>query len=148
MLGQLQPGSFSDPAAVAEFLENHDRYRTLTRLDEWKPMGSPQDSNMGRNAAQKMLVRRDGGNWEVQFWHVSQWPAELVGLRCTRYARSTPVHHVAAPRRPLQNPLNLEFPRQDDARMIGNQCEISPESILCRRRMVSSDLQQSFGLLR
>ena len=36
----------------------------LTRLNEYKFMGSPDFSDMSRKAAQKILVRRDGANWE------------------------------------------------------------------------------------
>jgi len=70
-LGQLQPGGFGrGPAAKQAFIEyikGEKRYRTLTVLDEWKPMGSPDFSDMSRRVAQKCLVRRDGGNWEDFF---------------------------------------------------------------------------------
>ena len=67
MLGQLLPGAFGDPEAFRDFLAGHDRYSTLTRLDEWKKMGAPDFKNMGKNGAQKLLVRRDGANWEDFF---------------------------------------------------------------------------------
>ena len=37
---------------------------TLTKLEEFKPMGPVQMSDMSRNAEQKFLVRRPGANWE------------------------------------------------------------------------------------
>ena len=36
-------------------------------LDEWKCMGVPETSDMSRKAVQKLLVRRDGKNWEDLF---------------------------------------------------------------------------------
>jgi len=66
-LGQLLVGAFGAPDQLSDWLAAHERYSTLTRLDEWKSMGSPDMSDMSRKAAQKMLVRRDGANWEDFF---------------------------------------------------------------------------------
>ena len=55
-LGQLQPGSFGAPAALVDYWRGHPRYAALADLDEWKCMGTPEFSNMSRNAAQKLLV--------------------------------------------------------------------------------------------
>ena len=54
-------------AELSDWLASHKRYSTLTRLDEYKPMGTPDMSDMSRKAAQKLLVRRDGANWEDFF---------------------------------------------------------------------------------
>lgn len=64
-LGQVQPGHFNDPGQLTRYLASEPRYETLTRLDEWKCMGIPETSDMSRKAVQKLLVRRDGKNWEV-----------------------------------------------------------------------------------
>ena len=66
-LGQLQPGHFGDVVAFATFLAGHERYETLTQLEEYKCMGPPELKNSARGAAQKLLVRRDGRNWEDLF---------------------------------------------------------------------------------
>ena len=63
-VGQLQPGYFSDPRAFMNYIAAQPRYETLTRLDEYKCMGTPDFSDMARKAVQKLLVRRDGANWE------------------------------------------------------------------------------------
>jgi len=67
ILGQLQPGFFSDSSSLVAQLASQPRYETLTRLSEFKCMGQPEFSNMARSAAQKLLVRRDGANWEDLF---------------------------------------------------------------------------------
>ena len=66
-VGQLQPGHFADPAQLTSYLAAEPRYETLTLLDEWKCMGIPETSDMSRKAVQKLLVRRDGKNWEDFF---------------------------------------------------------------------------------
>ena len=48
------------PKSLEDYLASHPRYETLTKLEEWKPMGPPDMSDMSRKAAQKLLVRRDG----------------------------------------------------------------------------------------
>ena len=63
-VGQLQPGYFTDPQAFIDYLAAQPRYQTLTRLNEYKCMGTPDFSDMSRKATQKLLVRRDGANWE------------------------------------------------------------------------------------
>merc|ERR1719305_438460 len=63
-VGQLQPGFFSDPQAFTDYIAAQPRYNTLTRLEEFKCMGSPDFSDMSRKAVQKVLVRRAGANWE------------------------------------------------------------------------------------
>ena len=63
-VGQLQPGYFTDPQAFVDDMAAQPRYQTLTRLAEYKPMGTPDFSDMSRKAVQKLLVRRDGANWE------------------------------------------------------------------------------------
>jgi len=76
-LGQVQPGHFTSPAAFAEYLSSEPRYQTLNELSEWKPMGQPDFSNMSKMAAQKLLVRREGGNWEELF--INMQLAEVGG---------------------------------------------------------------------
>jgi hypothetical protein len=66
-VGQLQPGHFAEPAQLTSYLAAEPRYETLTMLDEWKCMGVPETSDMSRKAVQKLLVRRDGKNWEDLF---------------------------------------------------------------------------------
>jgi len=78
-LGQVQPGCFSSPEALRSFLAA-GRYEPLCDLEEWKPMGGPDLSNMSRNAAQKLLVRRAGGNWKDFFINLSLGQA-VVGER-------------------------------------------------------------------
>jgi len=63
-VGQLQPGFFSDPQAFTDYIAAQPRYNTLTRIDEYKTMGSPDFSDMSRKAVQKLLVRKAGSNWE------------------------------------------------------------------------------------
>ena len=63
-VGQLQPGYFSDPATLCKYLSGQPRYETLTRMEEYKCMGTPDFSDMSRKAVQKLLVRRPGKNWE------------------------------------------------------------------------------------
>ena len=48
----------------SEWLGGQKFYATLTKLEEFKPMGPVQMSDMSRNAEQKFLVRRPGANWE------------------------------------------------------------------------------------
>lgn len=78
-LGQVQPGCFSSPAALDGFLNNHagSRYSSLCELAEWKPMGPPTDSNMARNAAQKLIVRKDGGNWMTLYINMARSEATV-----------------------------------------------------------------------
>jgi len=66
-LGQLSVGAFGSADELRGFLAKHERYSTLTKIEEWKPMGPPDMSSMSRKAAQKLLVKRDGGNWEDLF---------------------------------------------------------------------------------
>ena len=63
-VGQLQPGYFADPQAFMDYIAAQPRYHTLTALEEYKCMGTPDFSDMSRKAAQKLLVRRAGKNWE------------------------------------------------------------------------------------
>ena len=77
LTGQVQPGSFGTPAELFAYLKQHPRYQTLAQLSEWKPMGSPDTSNMSRNAVQKLLVRREGANWEDLF--INMQLAEIKG---------------------------------------------------------------------
>ena len=63
-VGQLQPGYFSDPQTLENYLSSQPRYETLTRMEEYKCMGTPDFSEMSRKAVQKLLVRRPGKNWE------------------------------------------------------------------------------------
>ena len=63
-VGQLQPGYFNDPQAFTDYLAAQPRYATLTQLDEFKCMGTPDFSDMSRRAAQKILVKNAGANWE------------------------------------------------------------------------------------
>ena len=66
-VGQLQPGHFEHPGQLTSYLAAEPRCETLTMLDEWKCMGAPETSDMSRKAVQKLLVRRDGKNWEDFF---------------------------------------------------------------------------------
>ena len=70
-LGQVQPGCFGSPEALETFFSSHNRYSSLSALDEFKPMGPPTTSNMSRNAVQKLLVRTDGANWKDLFVNLS-----------------------------------------------------------------------------
>jgi len=63
-VGQLQPGYFPDAATLTKYLSGQPRYETLTRMEEYKCMGTPDFSEMSRKASQKLLVRRPGKNWE------------------------------------------------------------------------------------
>lgn len=63
----MQPGHFDAPGALSAFFSREARYETLARLEEWKCMGAPDFSDMSRKAVQKLLVRRDGANWEDFF---------------------------------------------------------------------------------
>ena len=63
-VGQLQPGYFNDPQAFIDYLAAQPRYHTLTQLDEFKCMGTPDFSDMSRKAVQKILVKKAGANWE------------------------------------------------------------------------------------
>jgi hypothetical protein len=76
-VGQVQPGYFSEPSALAGYLAANPRYQTLLKLSEWKPMGPPDLSNLSRSAVQKVLVRREGSNWEDLF--VNMQLAEIKG---------------------------------------------------------------------
>ena len=69
-LGQVQPGAFGDPAALVAFLSSEPNYRTLATLGEWKESGGPETSNYGRSCAQKLLVRRDGSDWEQMYMNM------------------------------------------------------------------------------
>lgn len=80
-LGQLSVGAFGAPEQLSEWLASHERYSTLTNLDEWKPMGPPSLSDMSRKGAQKLLVRRDGANWEDFFINLQLVDTEPTGLR-------------------------------------------------------------------
>lgn len=80
-LGQVQPGAFPSPAAMKAFFDGHARYSSLMALEEWKAMGSPEMSDMSRKAAQKLLVRREGRNWEDLFINMELVDAATVGKR-------------------------------------------------------------------
>jgi len=84
-LGQVQSGCFSSPAELASFLELSDRYVALSELEEFKPMGSPDLSNMSRNAAQKLLVRRPGSNWQDLFINLVLAPATVGETKVPRW---------------------------------------------------------------
>ena len=68
-LGQVRPGTFGDPAAFGEYLGSagNGRYTIMNRLSEFKCMGVPDTSDMGRQAVQKLLIRSDEGNWKDLF---------------------------------------------------------------------------------
>lgn len=66
-VGQLQPGYFQTPQDLIGYWTSNPRYETMARMSEWKPMGPPDFSDNSRKAAQKLLVRRDGSNWEELF---------------------------------------------------------------------------------
>lgn len=66
-LGQVQVGYFKSPQGLVDYWAQNPRYETLTRLSEWKPMGPPEMKDNSRKAAQKLLVRREGANWEDMF---------------------------------------------------------------------------------
>jgi len=66
-LGRLRPGAFVSASAFEDYLRSEPRYRALAVLAEWKPMGAPETSGHGHAAAQKLLVRRDGANWEQMY---------------------------------------------------------------------------------
>ena len=72
---QVQPGFYASPQELLDYLLTHERYATLCSLSEFKPMGPPEYSDMARRAAAKLLVRRDGRNWEDFFVNL-----ELVDL--------------------------------------------------------------------
>lgn len=78
-VGQLQPGYFADPQGFIDYLAAQPRYRTLTALDEYKVMGTPDFSDMSRKAVQKLLVRRDGANWEDL--HINMQMVEVEGRK-------------------------------------------------------------------
>jgi hypothetical protein len=87
MLGQLQPGCFASPQELRAFLasEESGRYETLVHLDEWKCMGGPDMSNLSRNAAQKLLVRKDGSNWKDLFVNMALSQPTPDGLSVPRW---------------------------------------------------------------
>uniref|UniRef100_A0A6U5MUD6 Uncharacterized protein n=1 Tax=Calcidiscus leptoporus TaxID=127549 RepID=A0A6U5MUD6_9EUKA len=80
-LGQVQPGAFADPASLHSFFGGHDRYRTMLSISEWKCMGGPDMSDLSRRAAQKLLIRREGANWEDFFCNLQLIDTEVVGKR-------------------------------------------------------------------
>jgi len=93
-LGQLAPGGFGSPDELINFFNGHERYASLTRLEEWKPMGGPDLSNLSRNAAAKLLVRRPGRNWEELFVNLvlveCEGPARKRWLITNIYKQGTP----------------------------------------------------------
>jgi len=80
-LGQIETGAFSEAETISKFFNSHPRYSTLVCLSEWKAMGSPDTSHTSRQAAQKLLVRRHGGNWEDLFINLRLVEAPAVGKR-------------------------------------------------------------------
>ena len=80
-VGQLLPGSFDEPAALLQYFDANERYSSLLSLSEWKCMGAPDFSNLSKIAKQKLLVRRDGANWEELFINMELIPSEVVGKR-------------------------------------------------------------------
>lgn len=66
-LGRLRPGAFETASACGDYLSSEPRYRALALLAEWKTSGAPETSDRGFSAAQKLLVRRDGYNWEQMY---------------------------------------------------------------------------------
>ena len=92
-LGQLQPGCFGSPDQLSSWLASSPagRYRPLTDVAEWKPMGQPDMSNMSRNAAQKLLVRMDGENWKDLFLNLILADAQ-VGDMVTKRWMITSMH--------------------------------------------------------
>jgi hypothetical protein len=66
-LGRLRPGAFPSASAFGDYLGSEPRYRALALLAEWKRSGAPETSNRGFSAAQKLLVRREGYNWEQMY---------------------------------------------------------------------------------
>jgi hypothetical protein len=66
-LGQLRPGAFESPSACGDYLNSEPRYRALALLAEWKISGAPETRDRGFSAAQKLLVRREGYNWEQMY---------------------------------------------------------------------------------
>jgi len=84
-VGQLQPGFFSDPQAFTDYIAAQPRYNTLTRLEEYKCMGTPDFSDMSRRAVQKVLVRRAGSNWEDMM--INMQMVEVDGDEPTKKSR-------------------------------------------------------------
>ena len=68
--GQLQPGAFERAALLERYLLQHDDYRTLAQMYEWKTASEPleraQAGAAGPCVTQKLLVRREFGNWELR----------------------------------------------------------------------------------
>ena len=79
-LGQVQPGAFADPRSLADFFGGHERYKMLLSVSEWKCMDLTM-SNLSRNVASKLLIRRDGANWEDLFVNMQLVDTEVVGKR-------------------------------------------------------------------
>ena len=65
-VGQLQPGAFS-PEALLRYFETEPRYQALSAVSESKAMGQPELKHNAKKAVQKLLVRREGRNWEELF---------------------------------------------------------------------------------
>ena len=70
-LKQLQPGSFESPSALEEYLSSDDYYRAFVELSEWKAVAAPEERGragvVGWTASQKLLLRREHGNWEQAY---------------------------------------------------------------------------------
>jgi len=66
-LGQLRPGAFASASAFEDYLRSEPRYQTLALMTEWKVSGAPETRDRGHTAAQKLLVKRDGFNWEQMY---------------------------------------------------------------------------------
>lgn len=84
VLGQVQPGCFSDPQSLGAYFAS-GRYAALGSLEEWKCMGTPDMSNMSRNAAQKLLIRRDGSNWQDLFINLILADSQVGGAANKRW---------------------------------------------------------------
>ena len=63
-VGRLQPGAFERPTFLESWLLEHNDYRSLALLSEWKPVAAPTQREDAARASQMLLVRQDRCNWE------------------------------------------------------------------------------------
>ena len=110
--GRLQPGAFARAALLEKYLLEHENYRTLALLSEWKPLAPPEDLNGGLSAEQRLLVRQELGNWEQTYMKLEQLDGKWAITSIFKHDYDPAVVFKGSVRAGDDNPENPEDSRE------------------------------------
>ena len=110
--GRLQPGAFARAALLEKYLLEHENYRTLALLSEWKPLAPPEELNGGLSAEQRLLVRQELGNWEQTYMKLEQLDGKWAITSIFKHDYDPAVVFKGSVRAGDDNPENPEDSRE------------------------------------